>query len=98
MLMATLDRLVRITHKQRQTAHKIAAPKAHQRIARHHNPSAGHKGGSRPSRKGFRLFLGEAQRAGAQKLTRPDGEIRDNGQRWTRVDTSCPISTGDIAC
>jgi hypothetical protein len=76
MLMATLDRLVRSTHKQRQTALEIAAPKAHQRIARHHSPSAGHKGGSRPGRKGFRLLLGEAQRAGAQKLTRPDGEIR----------------------
>ena len=52
-LVAMLDRLVRSTHKQRQTALKIAAPKAHQRIARHHSPSAGHKGGSRQAGRDF---------------------------------------------
>jgi hypothetical protein len=57
-LVATWDRLVRKTHKQRQTAYMIAAPKAHQRIARHHSPSAGHKGGRRPGREGFRLLVG----------------------------------------
>jgi len=71
MLMATLDRLVRSTHKQRQTALEIAAPKAHQRIARHHSPSAGHKGGSRPGRKGFRLILGGGAACGPK--TDPPG-------------------------
>ena len=52
-LVATWDRLVRNTHKQRQTAHRFAAPKAHQRIARHHSPSAGHKGGSRQAGRDF---------------------------------------------
>jgi hypothetical protein len=44
---------------------------------------------------GIRLrVINEAQHPLAQKLTRPDGEILEIGQRWTITDVSCSITTG----
>jgi hypothetical protein len=68
------DCLAQSTHKQRLAADRIAHIKGAQTESlEHHNLLQGAQG--------IRLrVINEAQHPVAQKLTRPDGEIRDNGQ------------------
>src|SRR5262249_54097170 len=77
-LVATSDRVVRSTHKQRRTAHgHRLCPNYTHRIARHHNPSARRTRGSGETASEFACAWPKRKRDGsAKKLTRPDGEIR----------------------
>src|SRR5262249_11410793 len=77
-LVATCDRVVRSTHKQRRTAHgHRLCPNYTHRIARHHSPSARRTRGSGETASEFACAWPKRTRdVSAKKLTRPDGEIR----------------------
>jgi hypothetical protein len=77
VLVATWDRN---TRKQRQTAHWIAAAEAHQRIGRHHNPSAGQQGRGPPTSERFPLVWGARQERIPPK-TDPPGRGNPGGSR-----------------
>ena len=71
-LVATCDRLVRSTHKQRQTAHRLRlCPNDTSRIARHHSPYARRMRGSGEAANEFACTWPKRNRCAGQKTDPP---------------------------